>query len=191
MTATAAASAETLSKLDKVEAEALTAWRKYRRSEPLGEEFGAKMYALQQELTAQGKKDGGLKAWLQQNDIPRSTAYFWIHRHRVSIGECVESEPTRESEPTNPPFQSTPISHEAVHTYPVEDYEPEQQVKAAGSRSHGKGLERLRKITGELDLLDKVKISHDGDNFRIAVIHEFDDEGEAKKFLRTFAKTRQ
>jgi len=74
-----------------------------------------------------------------------------------------------------------------VHTYPVEDYEPEQQVKAARSRSHGKGLERLRELAKELNV--PCSISHDGDRFRVAIFHEFDTESAAREFLNSKAKS--
>ena len=73
----------TLSNLDIVETEALAAWEKYRQAEPLGLDFGKKMYALRESLSARGKDGEGFSAWLHAKEIPRSTAYFWVHRYEV------------------------------------------------------------------------------------------------------------
>lgn len=80
----------TSSKLDIAlaiaEADALDAWRKYKVTEPLGIDFGRKMYVLRTKLSARGKEGKGFSAWLEKNHIPHSTAYFWIERYEVAEG---------------------------------------------------------------------------------------------------------
>jgi hypothetical protein len=80
----------TSSKLDIAlaiaEADALDAWRKYKVTEPLGIDFGKKMYVLRTKLSARGKEGKGFSAWLEKNHIPHSTAYFWIEKYEVAEG---------------------------------------------------------------------------------------------------------
>lgn len=82
--------ATTMSKLDKVspvEAAALSAWQTYhRQAEPLSIDFGAKLLALRNEISARGKDGEGFAQWLKTHDIPRSTAYHCIARYEESIG---------------------------------------------------------------------------------------------------------
>ncbi len=68
-----------------------------------------------------------------------------------------------------------------VHTYPQEDYKPEQQTKAASSRSHGMGLERLRKLAAQRSI--ECSIGHDSEVFRITL--RFESESKATHFLKS------
>ena len=78
---------------------ALVAWENYRtKAEPLGLAFGQRLYELRKDISAQGRDGEGLCAWLDKVKIHRSTAYYWIHRYEISIGE---REPKEEKQTKN------------------------------------------------------------------------------------------
>jgi hypothetical protein len=128
----------TLSNLDIVETEALAAWGNYRRkAEPLGLDFGKKMYALREALSARGKDGEGFNAWLLKKDIPRSTAYFWIGRHEESIGirvvkpkllRVLEDNPAIATALTMKPLLK---GHVGLDVLPLDNEEREQVRKIA------------------------------------------------------------
>jgi len=64
-----------------------------------------------------------------------------------------------------------------INTYPENDYS-ETQIKAT-SRSHGPGLERLRKLARE-----NQTVSYSDDQFHIVTRDSFDTESKARKFLK-------
>lgn len=64
-----------------------------------------------------------------------------------------------------------------INTYPEDDYS-ESQIKAT-SRSHGPGLERLRKIARK-----NQTVSYSDDQFHILTRNSFDTESKARKFLK-------
>ena len=71
----------------QAETAARASWTAYRtKAEPLGLDFGEKMYTLRGVISAQGKDGEGLCAWLHKEGIPRRTAYYWINSYEVSIG---------------------------------------------------------------------------------------------------------
>jgi transposase-like protein len=84
------------------ETQAVEAWKKYKHTaEPLGIDFGTKMYALRKEISARGCEGAGLAAWLKDHGIPRSTAYFWINQYEELIGERQPKlDPVTESDAT-------------------------------------------------------------------------------------------
>jgi len=94
---------------ERAASEALSAWEAYRtKAEPLGLSFGQKLYVLREELSAQGVDGQGLCAWLDKVSIPRSTAYYWIHRYEESIGEREVKPKTKWVRALNAP-EPTPV----------------------------------------------------------------------------------
>jgi hypothetical protein len=71
-----------------------------------------------------------------------------------------------------------------VNTYPKDDYSDEQIT--ATSRSHGPGLERLRKLAQAGQT-----VSYSDDRFHITTKDSFDSESKARKFLKDFNKWRK
>jgi len=67
-----------------------TAWHAYQKTEPLGLEFGRVCCEWRKKFKAQGKKGQGLVPILEQAGIPISTAYWWMERYQISIGEKEE-----------------------------------------------------------------------------------------------------
>jgi hypothetical protein len=136
----------------------------------------------------QGNREG-FHQWLRDAGIPKNSAYRRIAEYEISIGERSEDEPFDKPVPNGTSKTTFPVLHEVrdveptPRTYPQEDYAPEQQVKAAASRSHGMGLERLRKLSEQLDVA--CTVSHDGEAFRVSL--KFTTEKEATEFLKGFA----
>src|ERR1035437_7466138 len=64
-----------------------TAWEAYKPVERHGLEFGEALCTLRDVLKSQGKKGEGLLPRLEQVGIPTSTAYFWMNRYQVSVGQ--------------------------------------------------------------------------------------------------------
>jgi hypothetical protein len=170
-----------------IEAQAIVA--AYQSLKKHGLEFGRLCYTFRERtkrpdgFRVSSETQNSFDSTLDKLDIPRATAYRWIARYEEHVGKRElkpkphdTPEPSEEVvEPTTKPTQ--PI----VRTYPREDYEPEQQVKAAASRSHGMGLERLRKLAEQRDV--SCKVSHDGEAFRLNF--RFTTEKEATHFLKS------
>ena len=107
---------------------ALVAWENYRtKAEPLGLAFGQRLYELRKDISAQGRDGEGLCAWLDKVKIPRSTAYYWIHRHEISIGE---REPKEEKQTKNADVvQAEQVTSRDKMPYQIEPSAPISEVR--------------------------------------------------------------
>jgi hypothetical protein len=69
--------------IDTLKTEIKTLWAAFKQN---GIELAPRLYQLQIELSSPGKKDSGLKAWLKEAGIPRSTAYRLIKDYMQRMG---------------------------------------------------------------------------------------------------------
>jgi hypothetical protein len=112
-----------------------TAWRKCRSLERYGLSFGRTCYKWQQKFAEQGQRvEGrGVSPILDKLKIPKSTAYFWIKRYKISVGLEPEPELDRELELQEPSIQIVELAEEAEETseetseITVEDIVPEPE----------------------------------------------------------------
>lgn len=109
---------------------ALVAWENYRiKAEPLGLAFGQRLYELRKDISAQGRDGEGLCAWLDKVKIPRSTAYYWIQRYEISIGE---REPKEEKQTKNADVvQAEHVTTRDEMPYRIEPSAPNSEVTAS------------------------------------------------------------
>jgi len=93
--------------LDFIENEIRQAWGRLERH---GLEFGHVCFEAQKTIRAQGKKDAGLCAMLDKVGIPRSTAYYWIHRYKDSVRLTKTHSPEQADKEASSQAQSSPSS---------------------------------------------------------------------------------
>lgn len=82
--------------------EILRLWHRHEQSK---QALGKPLYVLQKLLHNPGKKAAGFDAWLKQNGIPRSTAYWLIKKYckREGLAAPASSKTgTKKSEPATP-----------------------------------------------------------------------------------------
>ena len=173
------------------------AWESHKKD---GLEFGRVCYGWSQRLEKSkggygSKGEGQLGEILRVLDIPDYIVKYWISRYKASIGEgipcslCTDTFPSKTQLKKHQRKDHQEFAQPIAPVYPISDYSKHPEAQATtGSRSHGMGLDRLRKQAEEAGIA--CTVSYTDDSFTIKhddVTQSFPEECDAREFLKSLA----
>jgi hypothetical protein len=94
----------------------------YQKTKRHGLEFGRLCYDYGQKYGAQGSANNGLAQFLRKSNINEGTAYYWIAKHKASIGEGIPCPSCTETFPSKSQLKKHQRKAHAVPTAPRDIY---------------------------------------------------------------------